>query len=168
VHRSRYLFIAAAIIGLDRWTKHILAQKLTLYHTISIIPGFFSLTHVRNRGAAFSILADSSSPLRTVFLIAFSAISVLILIWLIWKPGQLRTTTGVALALILGGAAGNLFDRIAYGEVVDFLLFYFRQWDWPAFNVADSAIVIGGLLLIFEALFPEKRTATSPPEIANQ
>jgi signal peptidase II len=168
VHRSLYLFIAAFVIGLDRWTKHLVSRNIDLFHSISIIPGFFSLTHVRNRGAAFSILADSPSPLRTIFLIAFSAISVIILCWLIWKPGQLRTTTGVALALILGGAAGNLFDRIAYGEVVDFLLFYFRQWDWPAFNVADSAIVIGGLLLIFEALFPQKHTEPSAQELASK
>lgn len=152
--RLVYLAIAALVIGLDRWTKWLIEQKLALYTSVSVIDGFFSLTHVRNRGAAFSILAESASPLRTGFLIAFSSISVLILLWLLWRPAQLRTMTGVALGLILGGAAGNLFDRIAHGEVVDFLLFYYKGWDWPAFNVADSAIVVGGLLLLAEALFP--------------
>lgn len=156
--RFLYLSIAFAIVGLDRWTKWLIEQKLALYQTISVIPGFFSLTHVRNRGAAFSILADSSSPLRTIFLVGFSAISVIILLWLLWRPLKLRFVTGISLALILGGAAGNLYDRAIYGEVVDFLLFYFRRWDWPAFNVADSAIVVGGLLLIAEALFPAKRS----------
>lgn len=156
--RFLYLSIAFAIVGLDRWTKWLIEQKLALYQTISVIPGFFSLTHVRNRGAAFSILADSSSPLRTIFLVGFSAISVIILLWLLWRPLKLRFVTGISLALILGGAAGNLYDRAIYGEVVDFLLFYFRRWDWPAFNVADSAIVVGGLFLIGEALFPAKRS----------
>ncbi len=162
-----YLIIAVAVVGFDRWTKHLVAQKIALYHAISIVPGFFSLTHVRNRGAAFSILADSDSPYRAVFLIGFSAISVLILIWLLWKPKGFRVMTGVALSLILGGAAGNLFDRIAYGEVVDFLLFYYRQWDWPAFNVADSAIVVGGLLLVLEAFLPTK-PIPGAPELTNQ
>jgi signal peptidase II len=154
--RSLYLSIAFVIVLLDRFTKHLVEQKLALYHSVSIIPGFFSFTHVRNRGAAFSILAESSSPYRTLFLIIFSSISVLILIWLLWKPKGVRLMTGISLALILGGAAGNLYDRVIYGEVVDFLLFYYRQWEWPAFNVADSAIVIGGLLLIAEAFLPIK------------
>lgn len=156
--RTIYLLIAVAVVLLDRWTKHLVVQKISLYHAIQVIPGFFSLTHVRNRGAAFSILADSASPYRTVFLIGFSAISVLILVWLLWKSADLRVITGVSLSLILGGAAGNLFDRIAYGEVVDFLLFYYRRWDWPAFNVADSAIVIGGILLLMEALLPQHQS----------
>jgi signal peptidase II len=159
--RSLYLSIAFVIVLLDRFTKHLVEQKLTLYHSVSVIPGFFSLTHVRNRGAAFSILAESSSPYRTLFLIIFSSISVLILIWLLWKPKGFRLMTGISLALILGGAAGNLYDRVVYGEVVDFLLFYYRQWEWPAFNVADSAIVVGGLLLILEAFLPMKSKSSS-------
>ena len=117
--------------------------------------GFFRLTHTENTGAAFSLFADSPSHWKTTLLIGFSLIAMIIVSVLLWRQSHVLTTTGVALSLILGGAVGNLWDRVASGRVVDFLLFYYRQYQWPVFNLADSAIVVGAGLLVIEILFAE-------------
>jgi len=141
------------VILLDRWTKYLAASRIPLYSHIQIIPGFFRLTHTENTGAAFSLFADSPAHWRNGFLIGFSAIAMVIVAGLLWKQARALTVTGIALSLILGGAAGNLWDRLARGRVVDFLLFYIKQYQWPVFNLADSCIVIGAGLLLVEMLF---------------
>jgi signal peptidase II len=134
-----------------------------MYRHIQIIPGFFRLTHTENTGAAFSLFADSPSHWRTGLLIGFSLIAMVVVTVLLWKHSRPLDLTGIALSLILGGAIGNLWDRVASGRVVDFLLFYYKQYQWPVFNLADSAIVVGACLLVIEILFshPKRETQTS-------
>ena len=151
--RAFYLMIAFVVVVLDRWTKHIVAQRIPLYRHIQIIPGFFSLTHTENTGAAFSLFADSTGPWKTGLLIAFSVAALVVVSILLWKNHHAHVAAGVGLSLIMGGALGNLWDRAVRGRVVDFLLFYVKRYQWPVFNLADSAIVIGAGLLIIEILF---------------
>lgn len=150
--RKYHFLIALLVIALDRLTKWTIAHKLSLHDGIQVIPGFFRIIHAENPGAAFGIFADSPSPWKVGLLILFSVIALLIVSGLLWKNSHSLTTTGVGLALILGGAIGNLWDRLVSGHVVDFLLFYIGRYQWPAFNVADSAIVVGAGLLVFEIL----------------
>jgi signal peptidase II len=149
---KRPLLIALAVLLLDRITKWAIAQTIPLEDAINIIPGFFRLTHLENTGAAFSLFADSSSPFRTTLLIAFSAAALSVVSVLLWKDRRVFHSGTLALSLILGGAVGNLWDRIANGKVTDFLDFYIGIHHWPPFNVADSAIVVGALLLFMRML----------------
>ena len=151
--RALYLLIAFGVVLLDRWSKHMVEQHIALYAHIQIIPGFFRLTHTENTGAAFSLFADSTAPWKTGLLIAFSVIALVVVSILLWKNHHAQVATGVGLALIMGGALGNLLDRLARGRVVDFLLFYVKRYQWPVFNLADSAIVVGAGLLVLEILF---------------
>lgn len=160
--RVTYLLIALVVVLLDRWTKHIVAQRIALYSHIQIIPGFFRLTHTENTGAAFSLFADSTAPWKTSLLIAFSAIALVVVTILLWKNNRAHVATGIGLSLIMGGALGNLWDRLARGRVVDFLLVYVKQYQWPVFNLADSAIVVGAGLLVLEILFQK---SNAPEEI---
>ncbi len=151
--RTLYLLIAMIVVLLDRWTKHVVAQRIPLYSHIQIIPGLFQLTHTENTGAAFSLFADSTAPWKTALLIGFSVIALIVVSVLLWKNNHAHLATGIGLSLIMGGALGNLWDRLARGRVVDFLLFYVKRYQWPVFNLADSAIVIGAGLLVLEILF---------------
>jgi len=160
--RAMYLLIAFVVVLLDRWTKQIVAQRISLYSHIQIIPGFFRLTHTENTGAAFSLFADSPAPWKTVMLIGFSGVALVVVSVLLWKNHHAHFVTGVGLSLIMGGALGNLWDRLTRGRVVDFLLFYFRQYQWPVFNLADSAIVVGAGLLVLEILFHKSGAHEDP------
>lgn len=159
--RKYHFLIALLVIALDRLTKWTIAYKLSLHDGIQVIPGFFRIIHTENAGAAFGIFADSPSPWKVGLLILFSVIALLVVSALLWKNSHTLTTTGVGLALILGGAVGNLWDRLLSGHVVDFLLFYIGHYQWPAFNVADSAIVVGAGLLVFEILFTKSPSQQS-------
>lgn len=159
--RKFHLLIALSVVVLDRTAKWVIARNISLHDSIQVIPGFFRLTHVENRGAAFGLFADSPSQWKIAMLVMFSVVALVIVTALLWRNSHQISTTGIGLALILGGALGNLWDRLVSGRVVDFLLFYVGQYQWPAFNVADSAIVVGAGLLVFEILFaktpaPEK------------
>src|SRR5208337_4329572 len=123
VHFSLALFI----VLLDRWTKRLVAARIPMYSHIQIIPGFFRLTHTENTGAAFSLFADSTGPWKTGLLIAFSGIALVVVSILLWKNNPAHVATGVGLSLIMGGALGNLWDRVVRGRVVDFLLFYVKR-----------------------------------------
>lgn len=151
--RKYHFLIALLVVVFDRLTKLAVENRILLHDSVSVIPGFFRITHVENRGAAFGLFSDSPSEWKIAILVLFSLIALVIVSALLWKSSHVMTTTGVGLALILGGAIGNLWDRLFSGHVVDFLLFYLGQYQWPAFNVADSAIVIGAGLLVFEILF---------------
>jgi signal peptidase II len=157
--RKYHFLIAIMVIVLDRMSKWLVAGSINLHDSISVLPGFFRLTHVQNSGAAFGLFAESSSEWKVGILILFSILALAVVSALLWKNSHSMTTTGVGLALILGGAVGNLWDRLLTGHVVDFFDFYLGSYHWPAFNVADSAIVIGALLLVAEILF-----ARSPAE----
>jgi signal peptidase II len=149
---KRPLLIALAVLLLDRITKWTIARTIPLEDAINIIPGFFRLTHLENTGAAFSLFADSPSPFRTTLLIAFSMAALAVISFLLWKDRGVFHSGTLALSLIMGGAVGNLWDRLFYGKVTDFLDFYIGAHHWPPFNVADSAIVVGALLLFLRML----------------
>jgi signal peptidase II len=151
--RTLHFLLALLVVLLDRWTKRLVAARIAMYTHIQIIPGFFRLTHTENTGAAFSLFADSPSHWKTAMLIGFSFVAMVIVSVLLWRQSRALTIPGIALSLILGGAVGNLWDRVASGRVVDFLLFYIQQYQWPVFNLADSAIVIGAALLVIEILW---------------
>jgi signal peptidase II len=150
------LLIAALVIVLDRWSKLWIIHNIRIGHAITITPGVFRLTHVLNTGAAFSLFEGSTSP-ATVrnLLIAFSVFAVIVVLVLIWKFGRQFSLVSFSLALILGGALGNLYDRMRFSHVVDFLEVHIIRYHWPDFNVADSAICIGACLLLIEMLRPQ-------------
>jgi signal peptidase II len=151
---GKYFFlIAGSVVLLDRLTKWAVARYIPLHDTIAIIPGLFLISHVENRGAAFGLFAESTFPWKITALVGFSLIALIIVSLLLWKNSHVVNTTTIGLSLILGGAAGNLWDRVMDGRVVDFLHFYIGSYVWPDFNIADSAIVIGALLLVSEILF---------------
>ena len=139
----------AAILTLDQATKFIVDQTIPLHHSIPVIDDLFSLTYIRNTGAAFGMLAGSAAHFRIPFLVLFSVLAIGFIIVMVRRlpDGEIGLIT--ALAFILGGAIGNLIDRIAYGEVIDFLDFYWSRYHWPAFNLADSFITIGVLITVF-------------------
>jgi signal peptidase II len=149
---KRHLLIAIAIVVLDRVTKWAIVQTITLDDAVTVIPGLFRLTHLENTGAAFSLFADSTSPFKTMLLIAFSLGALAVVSFLLWKERTIFNAGTLALSLILGGAVGNLWDRMADGKVTDFLDFYVGIHHWPPFNIADSAIVVGALLLLMRML----------------
>jgi signal peptidase II len=151
--RRFHLLIAFLVVLLDRATKWMVSKDIPLHDGKQVIPGFFRITHVENRGAAFGLFADSPTQWKIGMLVLFSIIALVVVSTLLWRNSHSMSTTGLGLALILGGALGNLWDRLLNGRVVDFLLFYVGQYQWPAFNVADSAIVVGAGLLVIEILF---------------
>jgi signal peptidase II len=160
-----FLFVIAGIVlSLDRYTKNLIERNIPLNSAIPVIPGIFQLTHVLNPGAAFSMFADSNSKYKMYFLIAFSLIALSVVLTLLLKTGQKFTAGSIALSLIFGGAIGNLWDRLAQGEVTDFLEVHIIGYHWPDFNLADSAIVCGAVLLIAEILFqkPHPKEAEAP------
>ena len=145
-----WLWLTLAIIILDQLSKSVVVQWLTLHQAVPVFPGF-NLTLVHNSGAAFSFLSEAGGWQRYFFIVLTLVISIVMLVWLTRLPAG-RATLACALSLVIGGAAGNLWDRLQYGHVVDFIQVYYGQWSWPVFNVADSAITIGAALLILDAL----------------
>jgi signal peptidase II len=138
-----------AILILDQATKFIVDQTIPLHHSIPVIDDLFSLTYIRNTGAAFGMLAGSAAHFRIPFLVLFSVLAIVFIIVMVRRLPDREIGLITALAFILGGAIGNLIDRIAYGEVIDFLDFYWSRYHWPAFNLADSFITVGVLITVF-------------------
>ena len=138
-----------AIVLLDQVTKWFVDRSMPLYRSIPVIDGFFDLTYIRNTGAAFGILAGSGAAFRLPFLMLFSFLAIGFIIVMLRRLPERETGLITALAFILGGAIGNLIDRFAYGEVIDFLDFYWANYHWPAFNVADSFITIGVTITVY-------------------
>jgi signal peptidase II len=160
--RKYHIIIAALILLCDRMTKALVAQKIAVSDSIDVVPGVFRLTHVQNQGAAFGLFADYPSEWKVAMLILFSVAALAVVSALLWKNGNALNTTAIALSLVFGGALGNLWDRVVSGRVIDFLDFYFGSHHWPAFNIADSAIVVGALLLLSEIfLAPQEEKAVS-------
>jgi len=156
-----FVFLSLAILILDQFSKVLVLRLLPIHSSVPVISGFFNLAHVRNRGMAFGLMNRPGTV--TAYLLTAATIGAIILI-LVWfwrlKEEGLRTTVG--LALILGGAAGNLIDRIRLGEVVDFFDCYIGPYHWPVFNVADSAITVGTLWLALVFIFHPPGTRHGP------
>ena len=153
--RVVWVVIAVGVFVADQVTKAAVEASIPEHTTISVLPHFLNLIHTKNAGAAFGLFSDSPAPWKTVLLIVVSSLLLAMVIAVMWRNQQLRWGTGAALALILGGALSNLFDRVRFGRVVDFLDVYWRSYHWPAFNLADSAIVVGAGFLVFQLLFLE-------------
>ena len=149
--RLMYVGIAAVVVVLDRMSKLWIGNHVKSGQYITVIPNVFRLSHVFNTGAAFSMFAETLSPalVRNV-LVGFSVVAVLVVLGMIWRVGRTWSLTGLSLALILGGAIGNLYDRVKYRFVIDFLEVKIVHYHWPDFNVADSCIVVGACLLLLE------------------
>jgi signal peptidase II len=150
--RLSYLLIALGTLVLDRWSKAWIQNRFDLNESIRVIDGFFNITYVRNTGVAFGIFSSVSSPAKSLLLSVFTAFAAIVVVTYSVRSSARNRLLQVALALILGGALGNLYDRLSYGYVVDFLEFYVGAYHWPSFNIADSAISIGVALLALEII----------------
>jgi signal peptidase II len=159
--KLRYLFVSLAVLVLDQWTKWLVEDHLPHHVAEPIIPGFFNLTHVQNTGVAFGLFAaqgmGGGSWLLTLLGLA-ALLAVGLYFW--FTPSHDRLLL-VALALVVGGAVGNLVDRVVAGAVTDFVDLYVGTYHWPAFNVADSAISIGIVLMAIDSFRPRKRQAAA-------
>ncbi len=158
----KWLGLSFITVLLDQWSKLSVTATMQLYESIEVVSNF-NLTYVRNEGAAFSFLSDAGGWQRWLFAGLAFAISIMITIWIL-RLGKQELLLAVALSLVLGGAVGNLIDRVAYGYVIDFLDVYYKDWHWPAFNVADSAICLGVGLMLLESFGvgrPEQKFSNS-------
>jgi signal peptidase II len=145
----KWLGLSFLAVLLDQLSKLLIADKMQLYQSINILP-YVNLTYVHNTGAAFSFLSEAGGWQRWFFAALAIVISTVIAVWLSRLKTH-ETLMAVSLSLVLGGAIGNLIDRLAYGYVIDFLDVYVKSWHWPAFNVADSAITLGVVLMLLES-----------------
>jgi signal peptidase II len=151
----KWLWVSVLVIVLDQLTKLWAVSALNYAEPVAVIP-FFNLTLLHNTGAAFSFLSEAGGWQRWFFALVALVISGVILLWLRRLPRD-KVWLAVALALVLGGALGNVWDRLTLGYVIDFLDLYYRGWHWPAFNLADSAIFVGAAMLIIDSLRAERR-----------
>ena len=145
----KWLWLSLLAVVLDQGSKLAIVGSMKLYQSIPVMP-YFNLTYVHNTGAAFSFLSEAGGWQRWFFAGLALVISIVIAVWLA-RLKKHETLLAVALSLVLGGAIGNLIDRLAYGYVVDFLDVYYQTWHWPAFNIADSAITLGVILMLAES-----------------
>ena len=152
-HHKVFLVIATGVLVVDQVTKAVVSSSLKMYESRQIIPGFLNLIRVHNTGAAFGLLAGETSPGRTFFFLTVSFLALGVVLWMLLRLLPEQKMELVALSLIFGGALGNVIDRARLGEVVDFIDVYYRSHHWPAFNVADSAITLGVILLLWRLLF---------------
>ena len=152
-------FVSAVTIALDQVTKAYITETMRLHESITIIQDFFSITYIRNPGAAFGLLASSSAGFRMIFFSLMTLGAVIVLTIILSRLPQHDWVGQLSIAGILGGAIGNLLDRLRVGEVIDFLDFYVKGYHWPAFNVADSAISVGVVFLLLHFEFEKKSTS---------
>ena len=162
---SLLLSVAGLVVALDQVTKVWIDRSMRMYETQTVIPGILDLHYIRNTGAAFGFLSGSSADFRIPFFILVSLVAVGIILFLFHKLEDSEVLMPLALSLVLGGAIGNLVDRIRLGEVIDFILVHYKTFRWPAFNVADIAISVGVFLLVLR-IFLEKGTEEYPPREA--
>ena len=150
----RWLWLTVVIIVADLAIKQLVLKELTLYEPHPVIP-YFNIMYAQNFGAAFSFLADKGGWQRWFFAGIAIAISITLMV-MMYRQSVKKRLSNIAYALIIGGAIGNLFDRLVHGFVVDYIDFYVGNWHWPTFNLADMAICIGAALVIFEGFLPDK------------
>ncbi len=155
------VLVTGGVVIADQLTKWYVRHAMPLYESVPVIRGCFSITHASNPGGAFSLFAGSSDSVRMPFFFLASAAAIVALIYFLRQISLAQHWLLFAVAGVLGGALGNLIDRVAFGQVTDFLLVYWRQYQWPAFNVADSFITIGVVILIGHSLFSSESKAPS-------
>ncbi len=149
---AAFYIAVAVLVALDQLTKYLIAAEIPLNTGINVIPGFFNLIHVHNTGGAFSLFAAPGHPWRQYVFMGLTVAVVAAIAYAYGKVGKTDTWTRIAYICIAGGAVGNLVDRVRLGYVIDFLDVYVGQWHWPAFNVADSAISTGAVMLLVSLL----------------
>jgi signal peptidase II len=161
-HALVWLWLSAFVIGLDQLIKMIVIDALQPYVPHPVIPGFLNWTLAFNTGAAFSFLADQQGWQRWLFTGLALVVSAVLARWLARTP-RADWRTALPLALVIGGALGNLIDRVRFGHVTDFIQVYYQQWAFPSFNIADSSISIGAVLLVLFGLFAHGKSAAPTP-----
>jgi signal peptidase II len=144
--------IAGSVVLVDQIVKTIIKLTVPLYSLITVIPGFFNISHIQNPGGAFGFLSDQDPTLRIIVFIFFSSLATIVILYLYYKTDESLPFLAFGIALIFGGAVGNLIDRIRFGKVVDFLDFYIGALHWPSFNVADSAVSVGIAIFLYHLL----------------
>jgi signal peptidase II len=153
----KWLWVSVVVLILDQCTKLLADAMLSMHQSVVLLP-FLALRKAYNYGAAFSFLGDASGWQRWFFIVLALVVIAILVVWLYRLPSG-DTGARVALVLILGGAAGNVIDRLVYGYVIDFIDVFYGSWHWPTFNVADSAISVGAFLLLVDAFLGHKKTA---------
>ena len=159
--RLRWLWLTIVVVFLDRLTKALIESRTVEGWRHELVHNFIYLVHTRNPGIAFSIFADERSPWMRLILIGGSLLVIAVVAWLLVTGRAGGVYTAAGLALLLGGATGNLADRILHGGVTDFFEVWFGTYRYPAFNVADSAITIGAILVLIDVLFPPRKAKIS-------
>ena len=149
----RLVSVAGLVVVADQITKALILKSMPVYHSLTVIPGFFNLVHIQNPGGAFGFLANQSPALRAIVFLFISSLAVGLVFWFYKNTPRTHPWLATAFAMIFGGAIGNLIDRIRFGKVIDFLDFYLGDLHWHAFNIADSAISVGIAVFIFHLLF---------------
>ncbi|MGH9867875.1 MAG: signal peptidase II [Candidatus Polarisedimenticolia bacterium] len=160
--RSMTVAVAVSVVALDRVTKAMVEAWLDAYRSVTLVPGLLDLTYVQNPGGVFGVFKGLEPVWRSVLFTVVPVAAIVLIAVYAWRVPATQTMTHVALALILGGAVGNLVDRVRLGYVVDFVDVHWRGWHWPAFNVADSAICVGVGLLLLESLRSPAPAAAAP------
>lgn len=155
-----WLWLTLAIIVLDQWTKWLITSNFVEYQSLTLLP-VFDLIRLHNEGAAFSFLSNASGWQRWMFTALGIGVSAGLVVWLKRLPARGQSLLAAALALIIGGALGNVIDRVLLGHVIDFIHVHYRQWYFPAFNVADSSITVGAILLILDSVLSGRRAAAN-------
>ncbi len=150
---ARLLLVASPLVALDQASKWLIQKTIPLYEAIPVIPGFFDLTHAHNTGGAFGMFADHGPLVRVILFLVLTVAAAVMVLWLYHRTPLKDRLFGWALCLIFAGAVGNLVDRFRFGYVDDFLLLHAGRFQWPAFNVADSAVSVGVTILVIHVLF---------------
>ncbi|MFH1218112.1 MAG: signal peptidase II [Pseudomonadota bacterium] len=151
------IVLALLVVVADQYTKWLVVSRFSLYETVSVIPGFFNLTYLHNTGAAFGLLANANPAWRVYFFVGIACVALVFVLFAFQQYRRRGMIYLLVFSFIAGGAVGNLIDRVRYGSVVDFLDFYVATYHWPAFNVADSAIVVGVGLFLAAGFFDRER-----------
>ena len=164
------VFVAVLILAADRFTKSAVQHSMTIFDTISVVPGWLRIVHYQNPGAAFGMLADGNPLLRKLVLIGISVVVLGFVASALFGRGQQfnHPVPRIGLALILGGAIGNLYDRVLHGTVTDFIEVYHGTWSFPAFNVADSAITVGATVLAYYLLRSPQNQPDGQPRLVSK
>tara|TARA_B110000014_G_scaffold186109_1_gene135051 strand:+ start:456 stop:977 length:522 start_codon:yes stop_codon:yes gene_type:complete len=171
--KNKYLqlfLISNILIILDQVTKFWITLHIPRHYSISVVEGFFNLTHIRNPGVAFGLFASHESEYKVLFFVVTSIIAIIAILIIFHQSPENKKAARIGLILIFSGAVGNLIDRIVFKEVIDFLDFFYNGFHWPAFNIADSCITIGVSFMMYDLFFgyPEKTNISNPPNKSEQ
>ncbi len=161
--KSKYLqlfLISNVLIILDQITKFWITLHIPLHYSISVVEGYFNLTHIRNPGVAFGLFARNEYEYKVLFFVVISIIAIIAILTIYHQSPENKRAVRFGLILIFSGAIGNLIDRILYGEVIDFLDIFYERFHWPAFNIADSCITIGVSFMIYDLFFGYQKNAS--------